>query len=110
MSSGLVQLIPFCLLLFLTQGLAALPWLIVLSKQPVRERQGLLLKVVGGVTLCGIVFFLLGVLLLGLGIMGEYIGRIFEQVRSRPRFVVAEVIGESPSAPATTSSGVRIAS
>ena len=33
-------------------------------------------------------------MLFGLGIIGEYIGRIFEQVRSRPRFVVAEVIGD----------------
>ena len=50
-------------------------------------------EVQGIFTLFGIAFFLLGLVLLGLGIMGEYIGRIFEQVRSRPRFVVAEVIG-----------------
>jgi putative Mn2+ efflux pump MntP len=43
-------------------------------------------------TLFGIAFFLLGCVLLGLGIIGEYVGRIFEQVRSRPRYVVAEVI------------------
>jgi len=51
-------------------------------------------EVQGIFTLFGIAFFLLGIVLLGLGIMGEYIGRIFEQVRSRPRFVVAEVIGD----------------
>jgi undecaprenyl-phosphate 4-deoxy-4-formamido-L-arabinose transferase len=51
-------------------------------------------EVEGIFTLFGIAFFLLGIVLLGLGIMGEYIGRIFEQVRSRPRFVVAEVIGD----------------
>ena len=45
-------------------------------------------------TLFGIAFFLLGCVLLGLGIIGEYVGRIFEQVRSRPRYVVAEVIGD----------------
>ncbi len=50
-------------------------------------------EVQGIFTLFGIAFFLLGIVLLGLGIMGEYIGRIFEQVRSRPRFVVVEVIG-----------------
>jgi len=48
-------------------------------------------------TLFGIAFFLLGCVLLGLGIIGEYVGRIFEQVRSRPRYVVAEVIGDSDS-------------
>lgn len=46
-------------------------------------------------TLFGIAFFLLGCVLLGLGIIGEYVGRIFEQVRGRPRYVIAEVIGEN---------------
>ena len=48
-------------------------------------------------TLFGIAFFLLGCVLLGLGIIGEYVGRIFEQVRSRPRYLVAEVIEAVPS-------------
>ena len=57
-------------------------------------------------TLFGIAFFLLGCVLLGLGIIGEYVGRIFEQARSRPRYVIAEVIGDdAPAAPATL--GVR---
>jgi len=59
-------------------------------------------------TLFGIAFFLLGCVLLGLGIIGEYVGRIFEQVRSRPRYVVAEVIGETVDASVT--SNVRAAS
>src|SRR2546429_370144 len=33
-------------------------------------------------------FFLIGILLFGLGLLGEYIGRIYEQVRQRPRYVV----------------------
>ena len=59
-------------------------------------------------TLFGIAFFLLGCVLLGLGIIGEYVGRIFEQVRSRPRYVVAEVIGENTET--SVSSNVRAAS
>jgi len=51
-----MQLVPFCLALFLLQGLAALPWLVMLSKKPVSEQQGYLLKVVAGVTLGGLVF------------------------------------------------------
>lgn len=56
MSSSLLQLIPFSLALFFVQGLAALPWIVTLSKRRVRDQQGFLLKVVGGITLGGIVF------------------------------------------------------
>lgn len=51
-------------------------------------------EVEGVFTLFGIVFFLIGVLLLGLGVVGEYIGRIYEQVRQRPRYTVAAVLEE----------------
>ena len=37
-------------------------------------------------------FFLTGILLFGLGLLGEYIGRIYEQVRQRPRYVVQAVL------------------
>ncbi len=56
MSPAFLQLVPFCVLLFLLQGLAALPWMIALSRQPAREQQWFLLKVVGAITLGGIVF------------------------------------------------------
>jgi undecaprenyl-phosphate 4-deoxy-4-formamido-L-arabinose transferase len=47
----------------------------------------------GVFTLFGIAFFLIGMALLGLGVVGEYVGRIYEQVRQRPRYTIAAVLG-----------------
>jgi undecaprenyl-phosphate 4-deoxy-4-formamido-L-arabinose transferase len=46
----------------------------------------------GVFTLFGVAFFLIGVTLFGIGLLGEYIGRIYEQVRQRPRYVVQAVL------------------
>ena len=46
----------------------------------------------GVFTLFGIVFFLLGIALFGIGLLGEYIGRISQQVRQRPRYLVQAVL------------------
>jgi len=37
-------------------------------------------------------FFLIGVVLFGLGIIGEYVGRIYQQVRERPRFLIQAIL------------------
>ena len=51
---------------------------------------------VGGVfTLFAITFFLMGVILFSIGLLGEYIGRIYMQVRSRPRYVVQAILEQS---------------
>lgn len=37
-------------------------------------------------------FFLLGIALFGIGLLGEYVGRIYEQVRGRPRYRIGAVL------------------
>jgi len=54
-------------------------------------------EVEGVFTLFAILFTVVGVLLAGLGIVGEYIGRIYHEVRRRPRFSVRREYG-APSA------------
>ena len=49
-------------------------------------------EVEGVFTLFAIAFFLIGILLFGIGMLGEYIGRIYVQVRQRPRFLVGTVL------------------
>jgi undecaprenyl-phosphate 4-deoxy-4-formamido-L-arabinose transferase len=47
-------------------------------------------------TLFAILFFLVGADFLALGVLGEYVGRIYVEVRRRPRSVVAETINFRP--------------
>jgi undecaprenyl-phosphate 4-deoxy-4-formamido-L-arabinose transferase len=38
------------------------------------------------------VFFFIGLALFGIGLLGEYVGRIYAQVRERPRYIVEAVL------------------
>ena len=64
----------------------------------------------GVFTLFAIVFFFMGVILFGIGLLGEYVGRIFQQVRARPRYVVQAILqqqaGAQPVTPAAQASEV----
>lgn len=48
-------------------------------------------EVEGVFTLFAILFFFVGLQILALGLIGEYIGRIYMEVRRRPRYVVKEI-------------------
>jgi dolichol-phosphate mannosyltransferase len=48
---------------------------------------------VGNPTIVILVLFMGGVQLISVGILGEYIGRIYEEVRARPRFIVDRAEG-----------------
>ncbi len=43
-------------------------------------------------TLFAIAFFLIGITLFGIGLLGEYVGRIYQQVRHRPRYLVEAIL------------------
>lgn len=47
----------------------------------------------GFATLTVAVFFLAGIQLITIGVIGEYVGRIFEEVKARPLYVVRKVWG-----------------
>ena len=49
-------------------------------------------EVEGVFTLFAITFFLLGIALFGIGILGEYIGRIYHEVRQRPRYLISAIL------------------
>ena len=52
-------------------------------------------EVQGVFTLFALQFFLIGIVLFGIGLMGEYVGRIQQEVRRRPRYRISAVL-EAP--------------
>ena len=46
----------------------------------------------GVFTLFAIVFFLIGIILFGIGLLGEYVGRIYQEAQRRPRFLIRAVL------------------
>ncbi|MFJ1255613.1 glycosyltransferase [Cupriavidus sp. CuC1] len=53
-------------------------------------------EVQGVFTLLAFNFFLVGIMLFGIGLLGEYIGRIYQEVRNRPRYRIQAVLEGTP--------------
>jgi len=50
-------------------------------------------EVEGVFTLFAILFFFIGIVIFGIGFVGEYVGRIYQEVRRRPRYVIRRLHG-----------------
>lgn len=57
----------------------------------------------GVFTLFAVLFIFIGAQFVGMGLLGEYIGRIYHDVRDRPRYFVQRVVGRSGLARSTNS-------
>ncbi len=55
--------------------------------------------ILGWASLMTSVLFLGGVILVTIGIIGEYTGRIYDEVKRRPLYVVAERVGLAEASP-----------
>jgi len=60
-----------------------------------RVALGVAWAVEGVFTLFAVIFVILGGQLVGMGLLGEYLGRVYDDVRSRPRFFVDRLVGAS---------------
>ncbi len=89
---GLVSFsyLPLRIITILGLGVSALSILLALVYTIVKLTIGL--SPPGFATLVVAIFFLAGTQLITMGVMGEYVGRIFEEVKHRPLFVVRRVI------------------
>ena len=57
----------------------------------------------GWTSLMSMSLFFHGITLVILGILGEYVGRIYDEARDRPRYIVASLRGGTPEEPPTKS-------
>ena len=47
----------------------------------------------GVFTLFAILFFLVSVAIVGIGLIGEYVGRIYQVVQARPKYIIKDTVG-----------------
>ena len=89
---SVVPLQIFTLLGFLVAGGGFLFGVYLLVRRFVLLRES---EAEGVFTLFALAFVVMGMLMAGVGIVGEYIGRIYQEVRGRPRFLVRNLYGDN---------------
>ena len=85
---------PLRLLSLVGGGLAVLGFLLSAILIVLRLVYGAQWAAEGVLTIFSILFLFIGVQLLAMGLLGEYIGRIYNDVRARPRYFISEVISQ----------------
>ncbi len=65
-------------------------------------------EVEGVFTLFALQFFLIGIMLFGIGLLGEYVGRIQQEVRNRPRYRISAVLEAEASSSPIQATGVPV--
>jgi len=84
---SIVPLQWFSLIGMLLSGLSGALFVLLLIRRFVLGAE-----VEGVFTLFALQFFLTGIMLFGIGLMGEYVGRIQQEVRNRPRYRISTVL------------------
>ena len=84
---------PLRLLSILGGGIAILGFLFSLLLFAMRFLYGAEWAAEGVFTVFAVLFIFIGLQLLAMGVVGEYIGRIYNDVRDRPSYFIREVIG-----------------
>jgi undecaprenyl-phosphate 4-deoxy-4-formamido-L-arabinose transferase len=102
---------PLRLLFTCGMGLAAIGFLIGLTILVLRLIYGDSWSNQGTLTVLGVLFFFTGGQFFAFGLLGEYIGRIYQQVRLREPFIVQSIVrsGEEPEQPGLRTTTARIA-
>ncbi|HEY0514846.1 MAG TPA: glycosyltransferase, partial [Thermoanaerobaculia bacterium] len=98
------SVLPLRVTMGLGVGMAIVSVLVALVLIAGRLVYGQAWAVSGIFTLFALVFFFLGAQLFAIGLLGEYVGRIYQEVRDRPRYVIRQVIRGGVSTEGKTSS------
>ncbi|MDF9897352.1 UNVERIFIED_ORG: hypothetical protein OKW16_001219 [Pseudomonas reinekei] len=92
---------PLRLLSIVGVGMAALGMLFAIALVLLRLVFGAGWAGGGTFVLFAVLFVFTGGQFIGMGLLGEYLGRMYSDVRARPRFFIEKVLRSQPASPAS---------